>query len=167
MQRLTCRSKSKECRIVGNALCPAGDYMYELGLYRTYMNLNNPCENCSFKKVINKLAEYEDKEEKEKDGGYKTVLWVSDYEMTEIQKKRLDNKVVIVNQKETTSLLTEGLDKLSEEIEKVDIIALSEQIPLRIQLQFLAMAESRPVVIEKEHRWIKLNIAIEKEDYPI
>ena len=54
--RLTRVKDEYECRIAGG--CPAEDWMYDL-----YGEVANCCFNCPFEVYINKLAEYEDKEE--------------------------------------------------------------------------------------------------------
>ena len=54
--RLTRVKDEYECRIAGG--CPAEDWMYDL-----YWEATNCCFNCPFEVYINKLAEYEDKEE--------------------------------------------------------------------------------------------------------
>ena len=58
MTRLT-KEADTECRI-GD--CPAEDWMYDL--YGKYPD-DIPCDNCPFIDIINKLAQYEDLEEKE------------------------------------------------------------------------------------------------------
>ena len=60
--RLTKSEKSYifPCRING---CIAEEWMWDL--YGCYPK-NDICDECPFMKIINKLAEYEDKEEKQK-----------------------------------------------------------------------------------------------------
>lgn len=58
--RLTREKDEYECRIAGG--CPAENWMYALyGEYPT-----DCCHNCPFEIFINKLAEFEDKEEETK-----------------------------------------------------------------------------------------------------
>lgn len=55
--RLTREKDEYECRIPRG--CPAEEWMYDL--YGEYPD--DCCYNCPFEKYINKLAEFEDKEE--------------------------------------------------------------------------------------------------------
>ena len=60
MKRLTRVKDKYECRIAGG--CPVEDWMYDL--YDTPIPMNkNECDKCPFEVYINKLAEYEDKED--------------------------------------------------------------------------------------------------------
>lgn len=60
MERLTNRSKKFECRI---ERCYAEKWMREV--YGEYPSLNRGvCDKCPFIKIINRLADYEDREEK-------------------------------------------------------------------------------------------------------
>ena len=59
MARITKEADGSECRI---EYCPAEDWMYDL--YGKYPD-DIPCDNCPFTNFINKLAHYEDLEEKE------------------------------------------------------------------------------------------------------
>lgn len=63
MERLTREKDMYECRIAGG--CPAEEWMYDLyGKYPV-----DCCFNCPFEMYINKLAEYEDKNEYMEDDG--------------------------------------------------------------------------------------------------
>lgn len=59
INRLTNPSKEYVCRMKD---CDAEEWMHKL--YGSYPSLNNenPCFRCPFLEIINKLAEYEDKE---------------------------------------------------------------------------------------------------------
>ena len=66
MSRLTGRERDCECYI--GEECPAEDWIYKVAGPFVYWNPNTYiCEECPFMKYINKLAEYEDKEERMED----------------------------------------------------------------------------------------------------
>ena len=67
MSRLTGRERDCECYIGEN--CPAEDWMYEVtgAPFVSWNPKTYICDNCPFMKYINKLAEYEDMEEKMED----------------------------------------------------------------------------------------------------
>ena len=65
MNRLTRPKDEWVCRMAGE--CPVEEWLDNHGIeieYETYL-----CEDCPFEKYINKLAEYEDAEEKIEDDG--------------------------------------------------------------------------------------------------
>ena len=66
MERLTREKDMYECRIAGG--CPAEEWMYDLYDKPVPMN-KNECDECPFEVYINKLAEYEDKNEYMEDDG--------------------------------------------------------------------------------------------------
>lgn len=68
MSRLTRPKDRYECRIAGG--CPAEDWICECTNDGELANL--PCATCPFEKYINKLAEYEDKEEEKLE--FKSIL---------------------------------------------------------------------------------------------
>lgn len=64
MSRLTRTKDEYECRMSNP--CPAEDWMHDTyGLYPQ----TSICDDCPFEKYINKLAEYEDKNEHLEDDG--------------------------------------------------------------------------------------------------
>lgn len=60
-ERLTRRKDEFSCRFKGG--CPAEKWMMEVTDTPYLYWRREACDNCPFEKYINKLAEYEDKEE--------------------------------------------------------------------------------------------------------
>lgn len=62
MNRLTRRKDNFPCRFKGG--CPAEEWMVEVtGINYVNWEDDEACRNCPFMNIVNKLAEYEDKEE--------------------------------------------------------------------------------------------------------